>query len=817
MKEGAALFEGIGLALTTDGGATFRVVADGGRGDALRVSGLVQRAGSLRAFVYRDGPDAAIDVAGAKLGAFEAQQVEAGEAKLLRWIRITGRDPLEAAASGGIDAPAGGALVASHGLLARVDTSSGAIVEMSEFASGKLLGPCGAGRAGQTAWLACSLSEDQVDTSLFDPFGVLRVSLDAPKLTAERTALVRNGEAELRVAPSGGAMLTSPCSAEDEGGACVRQPDGRWITIPIDAELGARGAGPLDSGGVAWLRGISDEDAAAALEEQDEASGDDARAARLHVAVIDASGKERALPALDIERKRDAIVVHSPIEEGADHMLRFVIDAGSGPLAVIQPLGHGSATVHRVPGAEVARTFAGRGLAVGKGRVLGSLDGGATWNEVPAPARVLEAVHSIDDPDGGSIPLQVSEIGGAVGSFLRIGWGPSDPESAEAPRAHAAGALSTLPAPRPAPASAEGVLTCTAQGASQSTPPLLGTAQLKDLLASKPPAEGTRRETSSWASGRRSMLGTIALFEEQGPRKADALPAKWTIRWHDPSEVGGKVYTWTSAPPKGALWGASLRLAAASGQRAFFALRAGPKYLLVRARHGGKSEVIETSSERLPTSDVVFGADKGEPIAWMHDTTLYVWKTGEPPRAIAQIARRSLHALGEPNKDGVPVFLSGADWAMTRTVPIPAWDPKAEARAPAAPSFDGWTRVPPVHLSLGALAPCGPKPKGESFMLQTSALEAQVDGIEEAASIALYDVRVRGEDACVAGVSALVTPKRHAAPRGGEAHEPAKGDKVKAPVGFLRADLVGQRAEGGDRGVLPASVSRMKCSLAPKP
>ena len=94
---------------------------------------------------------------------------------------------------------------------------------------------------------------------------------------------------------------------------------------------------------------------------------------------------------------------------------------------------------------------------------------------------------------------------------------------------------------------------------------------------------------------------------------------------------------------------------------------------------------------------------------------------------------------------------------------------------------------------------------------------AQDPAVQSAVRDILADVRVRGEEACVAGVSALVTPRRHASPKGGEPHEPAKGSKAKAPVGFLRVDLVGQRAEGGDRGVPPASVSRMKCSLAPRP
>ena len=58
-------------------------------------------------------------------------------APLLRWIRVTGRDPLEAVASGGVELPGGGALVASHGLLARVDPRAGAIAEIRDIARAK--------------------------------------------------------------------------------------------------------------------------------------------------------------------------------------------------------------------------------------------------------------------------------------------------------------------------------------------------------------------------------------------------------------------------------------------------------------------------------------------------------------------------------------------------------------------------------------------------------------------------------------------------------------------------------------------------------
>jgi hypothetical protein len=846
-KRGAAVFEAAGLAVTTDGGVSWKIAADSGQGDVLRMNGIRRRGDALRAFIYNEGPDAAIDVTGARVSALEQPQVPPNEAPLLRWIRLTGRDPLAVAAASGLEAAAGGALLASHGLLARVDLKTGSLLDLTEFARGKWMTPCTTARAGQTAWVACTLSENQANSDLYDPFGVFSIPLGGTALKAERPALIRNGEAEFAASPSGGAMLVGACNADDDGktAACVRQPNGTWAPIHLDLDLNGRGAGPTADGRLAFLRGIFDGDEApdAAPEPRaapPPAGGDDedgTRLSRVRVILVDPAGKEQSLAPINIPTTSGEVRIQSSIEEQSDRSLHFVIDGGGGIRVVIQPPGNDAATVQPIRFATVARIRGGRGIAVGEGHVLASLDGGNTWSDVPAPPRVMETASAVGSNVDGWTQIDVSEIGARVGSVLRVGWGPSEPAPEPAP-APAAPRLEVAKVP---PAGPEKLLVCKSEGPAQGTPPLLGSTQLRALLASKPPAKGTRREVSSGASGRAGMLDTIALLEEEGPDSKGSRPALWSLKWHDPTEIGGKPRAAKvkvpalalaaaaktagkpSAAPREMPWGASLRFAAASGPRALFTLRAGGKNLLVRAQPSGAAAVAEAPTELLPSGEVVFGADKGEPIAWMHEASLVVWLAGEAPRAIASITTHAVRSLGQPTPDGIPVMLGSNDWALSRTVPIPAFDPKAGAKppSPAALSLDGWRPVANVRRDLGSIAACTPKSSGARFIVQRSRLEAQIDGASEAGSLALYDIRASSAEACVAAVSGFLSPdRRGAAP---EAAPPPKkkgaptAAESSGPVAFLRADLTGKRAEGGDRGVPPAVMRRLGCTLRDRP
>ena len=833
-RRGAGVFEAIGLAVTTDGGASWRVAAGRAPRDAIGMNGLRRRGDVVRAFAFADGPDAAVDLEQARLGVLDTKAAgPTPEPALFRWIRASARDPLEAAATSGLDLPlpGGGVLVASHGMIARVDARTGALAEVVELAHGKWL-PCSAARSGVSGWVACTVAED-AGKNLFDPFGVLRVPLGEVPFKPDKPALLRNGEAELRVSPSGGVMLMAACSNEEQGQACVRQPDGRWRTIDTRADLTERGAGPLADGRVAFLRGLFDGD-----DPPDPVSDDDegGRSRRLHVALVGPDGKERALAPITFTPSRGYVRTQSPIEEDEGRTLRFVIEDGEGPFAVAATPGRDAAQAQRIPDAVAARIHAGHGVAVGEGRVLASLDGGATWNEVAATPAVLEAASAVaaayDDADR----LAVSEIGAKIGPMLRLGWGPPEPSPPPA-AAVTEGPLLAPPASS-APASGRGrTLVCVSAGPAPGTPPLLGAAQVRQLLAgaaAKP--TGARRESSVWSPARAGMLDAVALLEEDGPDKPQAPAGTWTFHWQDPQELGSKVRHASMKAPAGAAWGTSLRFAAASGGRALFAVRTGGTFRLIRLNPAGAAETVEVPQELVPSGEVVFGTEKGEAIAWGHETQVLAWLTGDQPRAIAELATHANRALGAPTREGVPLLLGATDWSLLRVLPIPAPEAADRSRAPGprpapapapapasiAAALDGWTRLPPLRGALGELPACARRSRGARFSLLRPGLglPARIDGVVESGAHAIYALRVAGAEACVAGITATLTPGRKEGPQGPAATATPGKPIAQAPAttgraaGFVRVDLEGQRAEGGDRGLAPeAGTRRMSCTL----
>lgn len=807
-KRGAAVFEVTGLAVTRDGGASWRAAAGRGASEAVSIAGVRARGDSVRAFAFADGPDAAVDIDAARLGALLAPpRAPAGAAPdpmIVRWIRGSGRDPLEAAASNGIDLPSGHALVASHGMIARVDPKTGALLELLELGVGKWA-PCSAGRSSSTAWIACALPEGAESAASFDPFGVMRLALGEPKLATERPVLVRHGEAELRVSPSGGAMLASACKSDNHGQACVKQPDGAWATLSPDIELAERGVGALADGQIAFLRGIEDGDVGPDVGQSD----DDKATKRLHVARIGLDGKERALAPIAMPMSRGYVRVQSPIEEEPDHTLHFVIEDGEGPYSIIVPPGQEAPLVVKIPDAAEARLHAGRGIAVGDGHVLTSLDGGASWNEAPATPAAIEAARAIATGAEPPETLSVSEVGARIGPVLRLGWGPPEATaSPEPPPIREQGPkLAQIDAPPAPPARA---LRCVDAGPTSGLPPLQGASEARALLTGKGSDEKKKHDPLFRVG---TPLTPVAMME--GDDKRDDKAVTWTFRWHDPLEIGGQVRRATVTMPPATTRSTSLRFADAEGARALFALRSGGHNArLVRVKAGGKAEIADVAEELAPTGEVVFGADRGEPIAWLHETHVVVWLAGESPRVIAEIAVHASRTLGTPTSAGVPLLVSGADWALSRVLAIPTLD-KAALSAPATPvSLDGFTRVSLAGRDPASAAPCGARPKGHRFRLARSALRAEIDGVSESASKAIYDVRIQGSEVCVEGLSALLTAGR----KGGGVKPSGKGTSAApAGVAFVRADLAGRKAEGGDRGLAPdARVRRLDCSLGAK-
>ncbi|WP_437275732.1 hypothetical protein WME90_31390 [Sorangium sp. So ce375] len=823
-RHGAGLFEAAGLAVTADGGASWRPVAASPGGDGeevdpaalLRIVDVRVRDDELLAVTQGSASssgqrEARILVAEARLApASEAPEPGAG-APLLRWIRATGRHPLEAAISSGA-AWASTAITASHGVLARVDLASGALHEIAPFGRGDWLDACGVGRAGRAAWVACALGEDGSD-GRHDPFGVLQVKPDRP-LGGEPPVLVRSGEAELRVSPSGGALLLAPCDADDEGSACVRQPSGRWSTVRPGTDIRWRGAGALADGRIAILRGLWDSDVAPG--EEPAPRGGDGRegaAPGAHVAVIDAGGRETPLLPLDwLRGGGDDVNVVSPIEEGADGALSFVVADEAGELtAVVLPPG-GEASRARLAGVAHAVVHAGHGVAVGEGKVLASEDAGRTWSPVEVPPKAAEMAEEIAQI-GHQLPepgvLAVNEVGLRIATHLRVGWGPPLPAQGAPPGGPALGAAPILPHRLPpAPALPERALVCTTQPGPPPSPvgvpPPRSTQEALAMLTrgAKPGPDGQRR-VSSVSARRWGLLSTVAVLEARAPggaaargagpaRGAAAAPrATWTLRWLDPTELQGRVRSWTGPAPEGVGRDAILARFAASGDRILFGVRASGRDLLIQVRPGRGAEVAEVPQELMPEAEVAFSEAADGPVAWLRGASLVAWSSGDVPRPIASLANLGEPALGQPTSAGVPLLLSFRGLTLGRTVPIPPAAKTAQgAIAKAAPllPLDGWDIVPNVRTELTRFPECAARPRGTRFLLDRVSAPATIDGQRAPTSTAVYDVRMSGGDVCVAKMAALIDPERR-----------TEGQAGAGPLAFVRADFAARRAEGGER------------------
>ena len=152
--------------------------------------------------------------------------------------------------------------------------------------------------------------------------------------------------------------------------------------------------------------------------------------------------------------------------------------------------------------------------------------------------------------------------------------------------------------------------------------------------------------------------------------------------------------------------------------------------------------------------------------------------------------------LGSPTRDGIPIVIGARDWMMTRVLPIPAPGKGETPRAEApVPSIDGYVAHEPIERKLPSLPVCGRTARGMRFVLQSTALRGVLDGSPRASYGALFDVRIDGTAACVAGIRATFAGSH-------------RGD---APD-FVRADFTRNLAEGGARGP-GASVAQLACTL----
>lgn len=812
-KEGAGIFEAVGLAVTTDGGATWKPAGETNKGDATRVIDLKLRGDTIFATMGYGRSDAPIDFAAGKVGTGVDAQIPADEAPLVKWVRRTERDPLAEAAQSGVLLPSGDALVAMAGLLARVDMKTGLVSDVVEI-SGDDTRACTIVRAGDTGWLGCSLPEKEAGDDLYDAFGVYKISLAGGKLAPERPVVKRSGDAEMRTSPSGGVMLLGGCGAE--GGRdelCVRQPDGKWSTVRPTLDPWERGAGPLADGRVAYIRGLYEgedppEDIAPPSSGDGEPSENTSSEGRkAWVVSLDANGKEHTIATIALPASGAELSVRGFLQEGEDKRVHGILATEEGPHVLIAAPGKTPVELQKVEGASNVKLAGNFGVAFGT-RFLGTTDGGATWAEITAPRKVSDTLGLGGDPEsGGGIGYDdaviVSDGGLRVEQFMRLGWGPQEPlpEDREPTGGIALQRpqLPTIPGGERAPV-------CTTDGAGQGLTVLNGAYQAQELFIKGQPAKGTKRKVSNSQTGRFGMLDPIGSMMIEGPEKSGAVPAKWSFFWIDPAEPSAKPRSVSAPAPKDASWEINVRSVAASGSRAIFAIRSGSKNFLVRTKGAG-IETAEVSLDLLPSYELMFGADKGEPIVWASGSSIVAWQTGEQPRVIATLTGRAVRAIGQPTKDGVPVLLTSTSWGLAKVVAIPALDKKDKNAKPAPHPqsvwLDGWTPIANYRREIGKYPACGKNPKGFRVVTSRYAGTAKVDGAEESTQMAAYDLRVNGNDVCIANIVEFLSPmgRTPAAPKDPKAAAPKPGAVVPGPVAFLRFDLIGNRAEGGDRGI----------------
>ncbi|MEZ4298844.1 MAG: hypothetical protein R3B70_28090 [Polyangiaceae bacterium] len=820
-KEGAAVFEAAGLSITTDGGATWKAAGETVKGDALRVIDLKLSGGMVVASMGYGRGELPIDFAAGKLGTAVEPQVPANEAPLVKWVRRTGRDPMSEVAQSGVLTPAGDALVATAGMLARIDLKTGLVTEVAEVA-GEEARSCYLTRAGDYAWLGCSLPDSETSDDMYDGFGVYKVSLSGGKLAPERPEVKRSGDAEMRTSPSGGVMLLGGCGAEgstDE--LCVRQADGKWESIRPSMDPWERGAGPLSDGRVAYVRGLYEgedppEDmmpAGSADRDRDQDGMEEAPlpdGRKAWVVAMDTNGRERTLATINLPVSISEMSVRGYVQEDADKRLHVVLwSSEEGPAMVIAPPGKTPVEPTRVMGAHGIKMSGTFGLAFGGGKLLGTTDGGATWGEINAPARVLDLVGGAggDEDQGyyygsyyGEDLFTVSDGGFRAEQYARVGWGAQEglPEEREP-----TGGILLQRRTQPPAAGNDRAPVCTTDGAGQGAAPISGTYQTSDLLVKGSPAKGTKRKVSTAPSGRYGMLDVLGAMVVEGPEKAGGAPAKWFFHWLDPGELGAKQKTVTVAAPKDAAWDVNVRSVAASGSRALFSFRSGSKNYLVRTKGFG-IETAEVTYDLMPSLEVTFGTDKGEPIAWMSGNHIIVWQTGEQPRSIATITGRSVRQIGQPTKDGVPVLLTSTSWSLAKVIPIPAVDKKDKTAKPEPHAqgiwLDGWTAIANYRRDLGKWPGCGKTAKGFRVLTSRYSGSANIDGAEESTQMAVYDLRVNGMEVCTSHIREFLSTISRPPARPNSA-APKPGAPIPGPAAFLRYDLSAGKAEGGERGI----------------
>jgi hypothetical protein len=820
MREGAAIFAGVGLALTRDGGASFHLPSESLEGDAQRVRFVGWDGDAIR--THQDSHErppyrfegtlmAKVDFAGQRLLPFVSLERLPDERPLARWLARAADDPLEVAASSGIEAPGGSALVAKNNLLARIDLRTGNVIALDDLTAGEhplsRSAWCHAVRGGSGVFLGCSLAGDAETHDRERRLEVRRMAIEKLGLPLDPPELVRRGTADMSAAPGGGAMIVTHAQNEKKT-AYARQPDGRWAPVrSTEAEKGPESfwrdhaAGPLADGRIALVythvRGGASitsggkGGATAGLPGSPEKAG-----VEIDVATIDIAGNEERVASAFLEGANTRVLLASPIEQTRGGALRFTVihqrpgeaDERIPYIGTARP-GEAALSLKPVPGADVALLRGDHGLAYGKERVLITSDGGESFAEIPAPPALARTLKTSEGEDFQRV--SVSEVGAHVFGSLLIGWGPAEPLPGPRPDISGVAPIaadfkpdrSEKPPLKPARA-----LACSGQDRSPA-PPLFDAGRAWADLGREPVPPGKKRVSH--------VLENL-LYALEAPEDAKGPPAVLTVRWEDRADPINKPRAWTGPAPEAiSARYPNVQRVTFAGSEVIFAVHAGvggSPAAVVRVKEGGAAEAVEAPGG--VGSDIVMGAGEGAPVAWLNEgaTTLFVWARGGPARAVARLAPRSDVRLNALVGDTVTLVMGALGWV----VPVPSLAAGAAGAAGAAtkPIAPEPVSFQPVkEPGIDVIPVCaGALPKGRELRWGPP-VTVKVDGVSAGPWNVRYDLRGAGKDACIAGVSA-VDPNGY--PFVSEEQASLRGPSL---LSRINVDFAGRRAAGLEREI----------------
>jgi hypothetical protein len=764
--EGAAVLRATGLAVTSDGGATWRPIARAGLLDdadptelALERGTVVEpgAGGDILTALGGTVPGARpIDIAAASIGPATPSP---GGGPMLQWIRMTETDPRVEAARSGVPFPSGDVLALHLRTIARVVPATGLVTDVATLPAGG----CTMAGTPDTAWIRCYGDMSVEEQKLY------RVPLRDGPLTVEPDVVLEHFEGSVIpvTSPSGGVMLGGGCTRDDKADACVRQPDGSWKSIRVEAgkdDPWRRLAGPLADGRLAYGR-----------------SSGDASSGQVAVVARDAAGREEVLATFSTASLDKGAAPTSPLRELRDRSLAALVASGGG-IASLLVTAKRAATL-----TPVAKDVRG-GLAGEHGVLFASdgktvrvtEDGGATWSEeaIPAALGIASGFPDVVVTDAGAYDgnLKAGFLGWSFPAALAQPDGPTVEGGGTAigppSDARELGALVRCTLPPEARAKNRERTTGTqprklTQGRPQRNylgPPF------------PPPAASADPKRILWGFPQWPQEPQAAL-DQAGPPEAPRA----TLRWFDPDEMGGAVHAWSGKLDAIGMQEGALTMMARGGavvveagkQVASAGGLLGKKRVtsMIRVAPDGRAWTAavpgEIAPEKTPPETFAIGRTDDAPVAWNLGSVIAVWRPGEAPRALASIAARADVLVGEPTRDAVPLLVIWGDRASFRWLPIlsagktygrDAW-------------LTGWQDVPDPRGTRAF--PVCPKsvPDGARFRLW---VQLELGGDLSAGGTQLVELLVTPGHACLAGFLHI---------------ESGQDDLI------VRADLVAGRAE----------------------